>query len=124
MKLPVIRLGHLKVAILLLAYLICVILLGSGPSNAREQPSLKQEQQGAAPQVTPGPTPAVAHPTAGAKRQSCPNFRGQFLYPGDTLVTVKQEGCSKLFLRHQDGTTATLILDGKAHRLQAEAGQS
>lgn len=131
---------------LLLAYLLCMVPLGCGPSAAQKQQALKQQQalvqqqQAAqqllamqqhtqqpppAAQVTPAPPPAAAaYQVPTPVSQSCPNFRGQFIYPGDTPVTVQQEGCSKLLFRHQDGTTATVILDGKAHTLQGEDGQS
>ena len=115
-----------------------VAIAGCGPSATQKQQTLKQQhalvqqqqalqqllaaQQPAQPQVsTPQATPA---PTAPPDRRACPNFRGQFIYPGDTPVTVEQEGCSTLRFRHQDGTTAIVILDGQAHTLRGDDGQS
>jgi hypothetical protein len=146
MNLHVIWPRHSSVANLFLASTLCMATsIGCGPSNAQKQQMLKQQkslqqqqalqqllaaqphaqQPPAAPPVAPGPTPAAtAHPASGSDSQSCPNFRGQFIYPGDTPVTVKQEACSKLFFQHQDGTTATVILDGKAHKLQGDDSRS
>lgn len=96
---------------LFLLYLICLAALGHGPSMAQAQ---RKQQQ----------APTAGHPVLTPKTQKCPDFHGKFIYPGDMPVIVEQQVCSKLLFHHQDGSTATIILDAKPHRLQGETGQS
>jgi hypothetical protein len=99
--------------------LLCVLaLVGCAPSNAKHQEAIQQEsQQAAAPQVA-----AVSATTPGT--QNCPNFSGQFMFPGGNPVTIEQTGCHEIVEQLPDGRTVIhLMLDGSQQAIQCADGR-
>ncbi len=113
----------LSAANICVACLICTLAcVGCASSKYREtiqpQPNLeKKQQQTAAPQ---GTSPRAAT----SDGQACPNFSGQFMFPGNNPVTIEQTGCNEIVETLPDGHTLIhLKLDGSRQAIQGSDGR-
>lgn len=120
-QLEILSLTHERLALFLACVMCTLPSVGCAPSKHQEtiqhQPILENVQQQASAQVAP--VPATTPDT-----QKCPNFRGQFMYPGNNPVTIEQTGCNEIVERLPDGHTVIhLVLDGSQQAIQGADGR-